>query len=219
MIFACHPSRRFLCPSLAVLLFTLLAHQRLVGLSKTIVILLFQFLSQHVILYIYLFFLPNTDLGIWRWWVWGVGEALKVVYMSLRWFLRALKARCWIKVLFPSSQPAAWDELYLFQLITFFFTSLFLVISLKDNVPQCPCAFPLGIIIISQLCPPPSHPIFLCLNLQDPADSRALARSHLHRRRVFQGGANRLWQRPKVSEMVQRNKTQQGKALHFSMHR
>lgn len=65
----------------------------------------------------------------------------------------------------------------------------------------------------------PSHPTFVCLNLQDPADSGALTRPHLHRRRVFQRRANRLWQRPKVSKTARSNKTQQDKALHFSARR
>lgn len=84
---------------------------------------------------------------------------------------------------------------------------LFLVIPLKDNVPERPCASLLCIFIISQPLPSASHPIFLCLNLQDPADSGALTRTHLHCGGVFQRGANRLWQRPKVSETVQYNKT------------
>lgn len=50
----------------------------------------------------------------------------------------------------------------------------------------------------------------MCLSysLQDPADGGAVARPHLHRRRVFQRGANRLWQRPEVSEAGQCNQTQ-----------
>lgn len=52
-------------------------------------------------------------------------------------------------------------------------------------------------------------PHLLCFDSQDPADSGALARPHLHRGCVFQRGANRLWQRPKVSQTVQSNKTQE----------
>lgn len=97
--------------------------------------------------------------------------------MVLRWLLCALKARYWIKALFPSSQPAAWNELYLFQLKTFFFTSLFLVISLKDNVPECPCAFLLGIVIIFQLYPLllliPYFYVWICRTLQTVGPSHA----------------------------------------------
>lgn len=59
--------------------------------------------------------------------------------MSLRWLLHALKARHWIKALFSSSQRSTWDELYWSNWKLFFFTSFFLVISLKDNVSKCPC--------------------------------------------------------------------------------
>lgn len=135
----------------------------------------------------------------------GVGElweALKVVYTSLRWLLRALKARRRIKALFRSSQPAASDELYLFQLKTFFFphlpVSCYFSEGQRPRVSLCLFSWVLLLFLNST---PPCHPIFsLCLNPQDSADSRALARSHLHRRRVFQRGANRLWQRPKVSK-------------------
>lgn len=45
-----------------------------------------------------------------------------------------------------------------------------------------------------------SHISCVCDFPQDSADGGALARSHLHRRRVFQRGANRLRQRPEVSK-------------------
>lgn len=127
--------------------------------------------------------------------------------MSLRWLLCTLKARHCIKALFPSSQPTAWDALYLFQLKTCFLPPLFLLFLWRTMSLSVLVPFPQGvIIIICQLYPPPSHPIFLCLNLQDPADSGALTRPHLHGRRVFQRGANRLWQRPEVSKTVQYNR-------------
>lgn len=99
-----------IAPSLAFSLFTLLARQRLAGLSKTVVTLLFQFLSQRVTyLFIYLFISPHSssDLGVRRW-VRGLWEALKIVYVSLRWIVRLLKERSLV-------------ELHLFQFKTFFF--------------------------------------------------------------------------------------------------
>ena len=100
----------------------------------------------------------------------------------------------------------------------FFFppTSLFFLLFLWRTMSLSVLApfffFPPGCFWLFLPSLPASHPMFSVLFfffflffffcvwiLQDPADSRALARSHLHGRRVFQRGANRLWQRPKVS--------------------
>lgn len=111
----------------------------------------------------------------------------------------------------PLSQSAVPSShcLDFFQMKTFFLSPL-----LSCPVPECPSAFLLGIIVRFRrrwldLTPPPLHPIFLCLNLQDLADRGTLACPHLHRRCVFQRRANRLWERPKVSKTVQSNMTQQ----------
>lgn len=82
----------------------------------------------------------------------GLWEALKIVYVSLRWIARLLKELSLV-------------ELHLFQFKTFFI----FCISLKDGVPECPCAS--LFLIIPKLCPPSS--VEFCRTLQTVGPSHA----------------------------------------------
>lgn len=114
---------------------------------------------------------PNTDL-----WVSeddGCGEALK----SCLYVPQMASARSQSTALNQSAIPLLSTRrlrwIIFVPIENFFFFPLppfFLVISLKDNVPECPCAFPPGCFWLFLPSLPASHPMFsfLCLNFAGP---------------------------------------------------
>ncbi len=184
--------------------------------SKTVVILLFQFPFQHVIFSFVLHqtrirYLKMMGVGSWG----GFKSCLYVPQMASACSQSSLLNQSAIPLL--STRCLRW--IIFVPIEKLFFNLIYSCYFSEGKCPWESLCLSLGFYYYFNSPLLPLIPIFLCLNLQDPADRRALARSHLHCRCVFQRGANRLWQRPKVSKTVQYNKTEQNKALHFSMHR
>lgn len=147
----------------------------------------------HLFIYLYISPHSSSDLGVRRW-VRGLWEALKIVYVSLRWIARLLKERSLV-------------ELHLFQFKTFFFC-----ISLKDCVPKCPCAS--LFLIIPKLCPPSS--VGFCRTLQTVGPSHA----RIYTVAVyFKGERIGCGKGPRWVRWYNIIRHKQDKAFSFSMHR
>lgn len=141
----------------------------------------------------------HRSLGIWRWRVWGGFKKLFV--RPSDGFGALSKHSTESKRYSPPLNPPLEMNYICSNWKLFFFPPFFLLFLWRTMSLSVLVPFLLGVFDYFSPPFPPLIPCFLfCVwILQDPADSRALARPHLHRRRVFQRGANRLWQRPKVS--------------------
>lgn len=112
----------------------------------------------------------HRSLGIWRWRVWGGFKKLFV--RPSDGFGALSKHSTESKRYSPPLNPPLEMNYICSNWKLFFFPlpPFFLVISLKDNVPECPCAFPPGCFWLFLPSLPASHPMFsfLCLNFAGP---------------------------------------------------
>lgn len=211
VIFCHRPSRLFFCPRFFSSSFTLVAHQR------SLSFFLFQRLSRDVIYLFYhtqslmtedergeleaTFKAPHFSIIIVK----KRGSqtciyccfVLLCIMRHVQWSMHLIPAYLWVlgfeSCLAPEAKPHSSSFLFV-PVVFFFFCVCVCVISLKDIIPLVSLHLSLSVISFN------SALRLLLLDLQDPADRRALTCPHLHSGCIFQRGENRLWERPKVSK-------------------